>query len=247
MDNLTPGTILSQENAQESLNQQNAVYTSTAMSYYSSLVSPPDQTPPSIPSGLAGGSASPTTTAINWNASTDNVGVAGYYVSRNGSPIGTTANIYYLDSGLTNGTTYTYTVGALTGRKHLASSLPLNVTTRTQRRPMLPATLTATASSCQLVTLSWSASTDNVGMGSYLVFWGPSPATLTQLGRTPATVTTYGSYPLNCGATYYYGVEAVDTSGNTPRCPRSYRFPLQIRPLHPMAWQPLPLRSPKST
>ena len=47
------------------------------------------------------------------------------------------------------------------------------------------------------------------------MFWGPSPATLTQLGRTPATVTTYGSYPLNCGATYYYGVEAVDTSGNT--------------------------------
>ena len=65
------------------------------------------------------------------------------------------------------------------------------------------------------MTLSWSAATDNVGMGSYLVFWGPSPATLTQFGRTPATVTTYSSYPLNCGTTYYYGVEAVDTSGNT--------------------------------
>ena len=47
------------------------------------------------------------------------------------------------------------------------------------------------------------------------MFWGPSPATLTQFGRTPATVTTYTSYPLNCGATYYYGVEAVETSGNT--------------------------------
>ena len=37
MDNLTPGAVLSQE----SLNQQNALYTSTAMSYYGSLVSPP--------------------------------------------------------------------------------------------------------------------------------------------------------------------------------------------------------------
>jgi len=216
MDNLTPGAILSQENAQQSLNQQNAVYTSTAMSYYSALVSPPDQTPPSIPTGLAGGSASPTTTAINWNASTDNVGVAGYYVSRNGSLIGTTANIYYLDSGLTNGTTYTYTIEAFDlGGNVSASSLPLNVTTKDTTPPNAPATLTATASSCQLVTLSWSASTDNVGMGSYLVFWGPSPATLTQFGRTPGTVTTYSSYPLNCGTTYYYGVEAVDTSGNT--------------------------------
>ena len=34
MDNLTPGAILSQENAQENLNQQDAIYTSTAMSYY---------------------------------------------------------------------------------------------------------------------------------------------------------------------------------------------------------------------
>jgi len=206
---LTPGAILSQESAQESLNQQNALYTSTAMSYYTSLVSPPYQTP-SIPTGLAGGSASPTTTAINWNASTDNVGVAGYYVSRNGSPVGTTANIYYLDSGLTNGTTYTYTIEAFDlGGNVSASSLPLNVTTKDTTPPNRHGEF------LQLVTLSWSAATDNVGMGSYLVFWGPSPATLTQFGRTPATVTTYSSYPLNCGTTYYYGVEAVDTSGNT--------------------------------
>ncbi|HUE02930.1 MAG TPA: fibronectin type III domain-containing protein [Bryobacteraceae bacterium] len=216
MDNLTPGAILSQENAQENLNQQNAVYTSTAMSYYTSLVSPPDKTPPSIPTGLAGGSASTTTTAINWNASTDNVGVAGYYVSRNGSLVGTTANIFYLDSGLAESTTYTYTIEAFDlGGNVSAPTLPLSVTTEDKTPPSTPTNLTASASSCQIVNLSWSASTDGVGIGGYFVFWGPSPATLTQLVRTPASMTTYTSYPLNCGTKYYYGVEAIDTSGNT--------------------------------
>ena len=80
--------------------------------------------------------------------------MAGYYVSRNGSQIGTTANIYYLDSRLTNGTTYTYTIEAFDlGGNVSASSLPLNVTTKDTTPPAAPATLTATASSCQLVAI----------------------------------------------------------------------------------------------
>jgi len=214
-ENLAPSAILSQEKAQENQNEQDAIHTSTAMSYYSSLVSPPDNTPPSIPAGLAGGSASPTTTAINWNASTDNVGVAGYYVSRNGSRVGTTANLYYKDSGLTENTTYTYTIEAFDlGGNVSAPSLPLSVTTKDTTPPSTPANVAATANSCQSVVLSWSPSTDVVGIGGYFVFWGPSPATLVQLVRTPAAVTTYTSYPLNCGTGYYYGVEAVDTEGN---------------------------------
>ncbi len=215
MDNLTPGAILSQENAQENLNQQGAIYTSTAMSYYTSLVSPPDKTPPSVPTGLAGGSGNPNTTAINWDASTDNVGVAGYYVSRNGARVGTTANLYYQDSGLAENTTYTYAIEAFDlGGNVSAASLPLSVTTKDNTPPSTPTNLAATASSCQLIKLSWSPSTDNVGIGGYLVFWGPSPASLTQLVRTPATVTAYTNYPLNCGTKYYYGVEAIDTEGN---------------------------------
>ncbi len=214
-ENLTPSAILSQENAQENLNQQDAIYTSTAMSYYTSLVSPADKTAPSVPAGLAGGSGNPNTTAINWDASTDNVGVAGYYVSRNGSRVGPTANLYYKDSGLTENTTYTYTIEAFDlGGNVSAPSLPLSVTTRDTTPPSTPTNVTATASSCQIVNLSWSASTDDVGIGSYSVLWGPSRATLTELVRTPATVTTYTSYPLNCGTKYYYGLEAIDREGN---------------------------------
>ena len=214
-ENLTPSVILSQENAQENLNQQDALYTSTAMSYYTSLVSPPDKTAPSTPAGLAGGSGNPNTTAINWNASTDDVGVAGYYVSRNGSRLGTTANLYYKDSGLTENTTYTYTIEAFDlGGNVSAPSLPLSVTTRDTTPPGTPTNVAATANSCQSVVLSWSPSTDVVGIDGYFVFWGLSPATLVQLVRTPAAVATYTSYHLNCGTKYYYGVEAVDTEGN---------------------------------
>jgi chitinase len=142
--------------------------------------------------------------------------VAGYYVSRNGSLVGTTANIFYLDSGLAESTTYTYTIEAFDlGGNVSAPTLPLSVTTEDKTPPSTPTNLTASASSCQIVNLSWSASTDGVGIGGYFVFWGPSPATLTQLVRTPASMTTYTSYPLNCGTKYYYGVEAIDTSGNT--------------------------------
>ena len=185
------------------------------MSYYTSLVSPADKTAPSVPAGLAGGSGNPNTTAINWDASTDNVGVAGYYVSRNGSRVGPTANLYYKDSGLTENTTYTYTIEAFDlGGNVSAPSLPLSVTTRDTTPPSTPTNVTATASSCQIVNLSWSASTDDVGIGAYSVLWGPSRATLTELVRTPATVTTYTSYPLNCGTKYYYGLEAIDREGN---------------------------------
>src|SRR5262249_22236926 len=46
-----------------------------------------DTTPPSTPTGLAVSSPGPTSLTLGWNASTDNVGVAGYTVSLNGSAV----------------------------------------------------------------------------------------------------------------------------------------------------------------
>ena len=214
-ENLTPSQIISQESAQANQNEQEAMYTSTALSYYASLVVPPDTVPPSVPTGVAGTSDNPNATGITWNASTDNVGVAGYYVLRNGSIAATAATLYYQDTGLTTSTTYTYTIEAFDlGGNVSAPSLPISVTTKDVVPPSTPGNLVATPANCQKVTLTWSPSTDNEGVGSYLVFWGISPGALAQVARTSSTNTSYTSYPLTCGATYYYGVEAVDTSGN---------------------------------
>jgi hypothetical protein len=44
----------------------------------------PDITPPSVPTGLASTGSSASTIDLSWSASTDDVGVIGYKVYRNG-------------------------------------------------------------------------------------------------------------------------------------------------------------------
>jgi chitodextrinase len=49
---------------------------------------------------------------LSWSASTDNVGVTGYRVFRNGAQVGTPSGLAFQDVGLTPNTTYNYTVAA---------------------------------------------------------------------------------------------------------------------------------------
>lgn len=70
-----------------------------------------DTARPTIPTGLRG-TVSGTTATLTWAASTDNVGVTGYDITRNGTRIATTPNLQYTDSGLAAGTSYTYRVAA---------------------------------------------------------------------------------------------------------------------------------------
>jgi chitodextrinase len=213
--NLTDAEIFSQQGTMTSQANRNATYTSTAISYYHSLVSPPDTTPPSTPANLTGVSGDPASTFLTWNASTDNVGVAGYYVFRNGVNIATTALTQYGDSGLTGATTYSYTVEAFDlGGNDSAPTLPISVMTRDVTPPTAPTNVVATAISAMKVTLTWSASTDNVAVGNYRIFRGTSPSALSQVATRASTPTSYTDINVTGSTTYYYGVEAVDTSGN---------------------------------
>ena len=49
---------------------------------------------------------------LSWTASTDNVGVTGYKVYRNGTQIATATTTSYSNTGLAASTAYTYTVSA---------------------------------------------------------------------------------------------------------------------------------------
>ena len=70
----------------------------------------PDGQAPSTPGGLTATPTSATTIGLSWSASTDNVGVAGYRILRNGTPVTTTASTSFSDTGLQPSTTYTYQV-----------------------------------------------------------------------------------------------------------------------------------------
>jgi hypothetical protein len=105
-----------------------AQYTSTAEAYGSAISHPADVTPPSVPTGLA---APENYTAVNltWTPSTDNVGVAGYNVYRNGVQLGTTSQTTWYDPGLKTSTTYIYTVSAYDGAMNTsAKSVPFMIT-----------------------------------------------------------------------------------------------------------------------
>jgi len=71
-----------------------------------------DTTAPSVPANLAVTGVTSSSASLSWSQSTDNVGVAGYRVYRNGVQVGTTAGTTFTDTGLSASTRYTYTVAA---------------------------------------------------------------------------------------------------------------------------------------
>ncbi len=71
-----------------------------------------DTVAPDAPQGLSSPSQTTSSITLAWNASMDNVGVVGYNILRNGLRINTSASTGFTDTGLTQGTQYTYTVTA---------------------------------------------------------------------------------------------------------------------------------------
>lgn len=72
----------------------------------------PDTTGPSVPTGPTATRVSSSQINFSWNASTDNVGVSGYRIHRNGAQIATSGATSYSDTGLAVNTRYNYTVSA---------------------------------------------------------------------------------------------------------------------------------------
>jgi len=92
-----------------------------------------DTSAPTAPVNLAAAtfatSGTQNTVVLTWSPSTDNVGVAGYEIYRNGVKIAQAAQPGYTDAGVASGQTYNYFVLAFdaAGNRSLASN-PLPVT-----------------------------------------------------------------------------------------------------------------------
>jgi len=94
------------------------------------VLPPSDGEPPTAPTQLLATPVSSTRVDLSWAASADNVGVDHYEVYRDGNSVGTTPATSYSDTGLTAGTTYTYTVKAVDAAGNSSpQSAPASATT----------------------------------------------------------------------------------------------------------------------
>ncbi len=71
-----------------------------------------DSQPPTAPDSLVAASDGSTSITLNWQAASDNTGVQGYRIYRDGACIDSSASLTYIDTGLAPSTTYTYAVSA---------------------------------------------------------------------------------------------------------------------------------------
>jgi glucosylceramidase len=71
-----------------------------------------DSVAPSAPTNLTSSATTATSTTLRWAPSTDNVGVTGYTVHRDGRQVGAATSTTFTDTGLAPATTYRYTVKA---------------------------------------------------------------------------------------------------------------------------------------
>ncbi|MBI3408481.1 MAG: fibronectin type III domain-containing protein [Planctomycetes bacterium] len=181
-----------------------------------------DTQPPIAPSNLTATAVSTTQINLSWTASTDNVGVTNYLIERSQgagstsfSQIATTTGTTFSNTGLTVGTVYNYRVRATDAAGNLSAySATATATTSDTQAPTTPSNLAATPVSTTQINLSWTASTDNVGVTNYLIerSQGAGSTSFSQIATT--TGTTFSNTGLTAGTVYNYQVRATDAAGN---------------------------------
>ncbi len=170
-----------------------------------------DTTAPTAPVLTATATAH-NTVALSWSASTDANGIANYFIVRGGvtlTQVGA-STLTYTDTTASGNTTYSYYIIAKDTNGNPASSNTTTVTTPAApdtTAPSTPTNLAGSAISATQINLTWTASTDNIGVAGYDVYRG---------GSKVATVTTtsFGDAGLTAGTAYSYYVIAKDAAGN---------------------------------
>lgn len=121
------------------------------------LVTGADVTPPSTPTLLSAIPVAPTQIDLSWSASSDNVQLSGYVLSRDGTAVATTTLTSFMDTGLTPETLYTYSVYAFDWQGNI-STTSNQLATTTPEVPIVatstpPVTTTRQPSATQVVIL----------------------------------------------------------------------------------------------
>ena len=176
-------------------------------------LAPPDTEAPTAPANLAASNITQSTLTLNWDASTDNVGVTGYDVYRDGIKInpGIVTSTSYNVTGLSALVTYSFYVVAKDAAGNTsANSNNASATTPDTQAPTAPTNLTASAITETSMTISWTASTDNIGVTGYDIYQDNI-----KINTSPVTITSYDVSGLTINTSYAFYVQASDAAGNS--------------------------------
>ncbi|MED4605536.1 fibronectin type III domain-containing protein, partial [Paenibacillus validus] len=165
----------------------------------------PVSPPPPVPSGLEV-TAGDKQAYLNWTANTDDT--TKYHIYKNGVYLQTVThpNTYYTATGLTNGTTYSFSITAMDAYgKESEKSAPVMVTP-VEIPPTVPSGLTVTAGDGQAA-LTWLANTDDTTI--YHIYLNGI-----YLNSVSHPTTSYTVTGLTNGTTYSFSISAEDEDGS---------------------------------
>ncbi|MCA8961479.1 MAG: cadherin-like domain-containing protein, partial [Planctomycetes bacterium] len=174
-----------------------------------------DASPPSAPSGLTIGSVTESSIQISWSPASDpESGIASYEISRDGSAVGSSTGVGYVDTGLEPGSTHDYQVRAINGAG-LVSFPSETIQATTTSDTVAPVLLGVSASLTSLV-VSFDEPLDPIlaeDPSRYTVDGGVAVLAAT-LGMDEVTV-VLATTPHTAGVPYTLTVDGIaDLAGN---------------------------------
>jgi chitodextrinase len=178
----------------------------------------PDLVEPGTAGTLNVTSTAKTTVSLGWSPATDDVGVVGYQISRDGTAVGTTASTSFDDVALAPATTYAYAVAAVDAAGNLGVPATVSATTIEATPPTVSAPVAAFPATGQLgttsvpVVVSWAA-TDTSGVALVELQQSKNGGSWTALTLSGAAATS-ASLTRTPGNTYRFRARATDSVGN---------------------------------
>jgi len=170
-----------------------------------------DTIPPTAPLALSPAFITAHSFTILWGPSTDNVGVTSYEVFQDGTMVDTTTTTSFNFTNLNCNTTYTITARAKDAAGNISVlSNPSTVKTLICDTipPSVPSSLASYgAITTTSLTLTWTASTDNVAVTYYLIYKGG-------IKIDSVSTTSYTAIELTANTAYSFTIKARDAAGN---------------------------------
>lgn len=180
-----------------------------------------DNEPPHPPAGLTANVVSDTRIDLSWTRPSDNVGAVSYVLYKSAPNTDgnftelTTSNTNYSFTGLLPGSRYYFKVKAKDSAGNVSGfSTVISAATLADSQSPTPPVIWAQATSTSKVKLTWSGSTDNVGVSGYDIY---RAKTTTGTFSKISTVTNspYNDDSISRDTIYRYYIVAKDLAGNS--------------------------------